>query len=54
LLSTPTGILFDHAGYQPAFFAISGIVCLMLLFGIFFLRKKREQIVMETPVPSAI
>ncbi|EEW6864968.1 MFS transporter, partial [Escherichia coli] len=26
----------------------------MLLFGIFFLSKKREQIVMETPVPSAI
>ncbi|HAP2173321.1 TPA: MFS transporter, partial [Escherichia coli] len=25
-----------------------------LLFGIFFLSKKREQIVMETPVPSAI
>ncbi|MCP6226365.1 hypothetical protein ACQP3J_29330, partial [Escherichia coli] len=24
------------------------------LFGIFFLSKKREQIVMETPVPSAI
>ncbi|MCV5519573.1 MFS transporter, partial [Escherichia coli] len=37
LLSTPTGILFDHAGYQTVFFAISGIVCLMLLFGIFFL-----------------
>ncbi|WP_252382001.1 MFS transporter, partial [Escherichia coli] len=54
LLSTPTGILFDHAGYQTVFFAISGIVCLMLLFGIFFLSKKREQIVMETPVPSAI
>ncbi|MGU0016768.1 oligosaccharide MFS transporter [Escherichia coli] len=54
LLSTPTGILFDHAGYQTGFFAISGIVCLMLLFGIFFSSKKREQIVMETPVPSAI
>ena len=54
LLSTPTGILFDHAGYQTVFFAISGIVCLMLLFGIFFLSKKHEQIVMETPVPSAI
>ncbi|EPU7070907.1 oligosaccharide MFS transporter, partial [Shigella sonnei] len=26
LLSTPTGILFDHAGYQTVFFAISGIV----------------------------
>ncbi len=54
LLSTPTGILFDHAGYQTVFFVISGIVCLMLLFGIFFLSKKREQMVMETPVPSAI
>ncbi len=40
LLSTPTGILFDRAGYQTVFFAISGIVCLMLLFGIFFLSKK--------------
>ncbi len=43
LLSTPTGILFDHAGYQTVFFAISGIVCLMLLFGIFFLSKNASK-----------
>lgn len=53
LLSTPIGILFDLAGYQTVFFAISGIVCLMLLFGIFFLSKKREPPVLEPSLNSA-
>ncbi|MGA0525510.1 MFS transporter, partial [Escherichia coli] len=42
------------AGIPTFFFALSGFVCLLLVLGIFFLSKKREQIVMETPVPSAI
>ncbi|SQK72181.1 Lactose-proton symport [Tatumella ptyseos] len=49
-LSAPIGILFDNAGYRTVFFAISGIVFLMLLFGMVLLSKKRER---PQPVPAA-
>lgn len=49
-LSVPIGILFDNAGYRTVFFAISGIVFLMLLFGMVLLSKKRER---PQPVPAA-